>query len=168
MVSQLIADALQVSSEKAAPLAVLVHQKTGGNPYFVNEFLKSLHHESLLTFDPDEGEWNWDLAEIQKRGITDNVVTLMAEKIQRLPQQTQKAVQLAACIGNTFDLYTLSLVYGHTQARTATDLWPAIEQGLLLPIGDAYKFVHDSGSEIATLTVVTTDSLHRRIVQIRA
>ncbi len=154
MVSQLIADALQVSSEQAAPLAVLVHQKTGGNPYFVNEFLKSLHHESLLSFDPDEGGWNWDLGEIQKRGITDNVVTLMAEKIQRLPPQTQKAIQLASCIGNTFDLFTLSLVYGHTQARTATDLWPAIEEGLLLPIGDAYKFVHDPDSETATLTVV--------------
>jgi predicted ATPase/serine phosphatase RsbU (regulator of sigma subunit)/tRNA A-37 threonylcarbamoyl transferase component Bud32 len=154
VVSQLIADALQVSSDQAAPLAVLVHQKTGGNPYFVNEFLKSLHHESLLTFDSDDGGWNWDLGEIQKRGITDNVVTLMAGKIQQLPQQTQKAIQLASCVGNTFDLFTLSLVYGHTQARTATDLWPAIEEGLLLPIGDAYKFVHDPGSETATLTVV--------------
>jgi predicted ATPase/serine phosphatase RsbU (regulator of sigma subunit)/tRNA A-37 threonylcarbamoyl transferase component Bud32 len=151
---RLIADALQVSPEQAAPLAVLVQQKTGGNPYFVNEFLKSLHHESLLTFDSIGRKWNWDLGEIQKRGITDNVVTLMAGKIQQLPPQTQNAVQLASCIGNTFDLFTLSLVYGHTQARTATDLWPAIEEGLLLPIGDAYKFVHAPGSETATFTVV--------------
>jgi predicted ATPase/serine phosphatase RsbU (regulator of sigma subunit)/tRNA A-37 threonylcarbamoyl transferase component Bud32 len=154
MVGQLIADALQVSLNQAAPLAVLVHQKTGGNPYFVNEFLKSLHHESLLTFDSDDATWNWDLGEIQKRGITDNVVILMAEKIRRLPLQTQKTVQLASCVGNTFDLFTLSLVYGNTQAQTATDLWPAIEEGLLLPIGDAYKFVHEPGAETATLTVV--------------
>ena len=153
-VSRLIADALQVSSEAAAPLGVLVHQKTGGNPYFVNEFLKSLHHESLLTFDSNEGAWKWDLGEIQKRGITDNVVTLMAGKIQRLPRETRKAVQLASCIGNTFDLYTLSLVCSQTQARTATDLWPAIEEGLLLPIGDSYKFVHGSGSDTATMTVL--------------
>ena len=36
---QLIADALRCEPERAAPLAQLVHEKTGGNPFFAIQFL---------------------------------------------------------------------------------------------------------------------------------
>jgi predicted ATPase/serine phosphatase RsbU (regulator of sigma subunit) len=144
---QFIADALHTKIQRNIPLAALVHQKTGGNPYFMNEFLKSLHEEQLLVFDAAEGEWEWDLGEIQQKGITDNVVTLMTGKIQRLPQNTERALRTAACLGSSFDLTTLSFVLGQTQARTASDLWDAIQEGLVLPIGDSYKFVREFGSE---------------------
>jgi predicted ATPase len=36
--------------------------KTGGNPFFMNEFLKSLYAEKLIKFDfPPKGGWQWDL-----------------------------------------------------------------------------------------------------------
>lgn len=143
---QFIADALHTEYQRNVPLAALVHQKTGGNPYFMNEFLKSLHEDALLVFDSDEGEWEWDLEEIQQKGITDNVVTLMTGKIQRLPQNTERALRTAACLGCSFDLTTLSIVLGQTQARTASDLWGAIQEGLVLPVGDSYKFVREAGS----------------------
>ena len=38
-VEQLIADALRCEPERAAPLAQLVHEKTGGNPFFAIQFL---------------------------------------------------------------------------------------------------------------------------------
>lgn len=143
---QFIADALHTQLQRNIPLATLVHQKTGGNPYFMNEFLKSLHEEQLLVFDVAEGEWKWDLEEIQQKGITDNVVTLMTGKIQRLPQNSERTLRTAACLGSSFDLSTLSIVLGQTQARIASDLWDAIQEGLVLPIGDSYKFVREFGS----------------------
>ena len=48
---------------------------------------------------------------------------------------------LAACIGGSFDLATLALVSGERARQVATDLWPAIEQGLILPLSDTYKLV---------------------------
>ena len=52
---QLIADALRCEPERAAPLAQLVHEKTGGNPFFAIQFLSALAEEGLLTFDHDAG-----------------------------------------------------------------------------------------------------------------
>ena len=52
---QLIADALHCEPERAAPLAQLVHEKTGGNPFFAIQFLSALAEEGLLTFDHDDG-----------------------------------------------------------------------------------------------------------------
>jgi predicted ATPase len=58
---QLIADALRCESERSAPLAELVHDKTGGNPFFAIQFISSLADERMLTFDHDAAHWSWDL-----------------------------------------------------------------------------------------------------------
>lgn len=114
-VSQLIADTLQSDIETVKSLAELVVKKTGGNPFFVNEFLKTLHAESLITFTPPSvvsgkgGFWQWDIAQIEAMDITDNVVELMISKLQKLPPVTQQILQLAACVG-AFDLNTLSII----------------------------------------------------------
>jgi predicted ATPase/signal transduction histidine kinase len=122
-------------------LAELVFQKTEGNPFFVNQFLTSLYERKLLIFNAAAGQWRWNLEHIRREGITANVAQLMAEKIQRLPQATQRALQLAACVGNTFELAMLAVVCEQGARETAADVWTAVREGLVLPIGDAYKYV---------------------------
>ena len=80
----LISEALRCEMERAAPLAQLVHEKTGGNPFFANRFIASLAEEGLLTFDHDAGCWSWDLGRIRAKGYTDNLVDLMVGKLTRL------------------------------------------------------------------------------------
>src|ERR1700677_3868148 len=48
----------------ARPLAQLVHEKTGGNPFFTIQFLSELAEEGLLTFQHGEGRWSWNLERI--------------------------------------------------------------------------------------------------------
>src|SRR5580692_9583173 len=47
-VERLIGDALRCGPNAAGPLALLVHEKTGGNPFFAIQFLVSLSEEGLL------------------------------------------------------------------------------------------------------------------------
>jgi predicted ATPase/class 3 adenylate cyclase len=140
-VQQLLADTLHSSGEQVAPLAELVTARTGGNPFFLNEFLKSLYAEQLITFNQNQGLWEWDLPEIQRRDITDNVIELMADKVQKLPDETRQVLRLAACIGNQFDLYTLAVIYQKTQQETANDLWQALVEGLVFPLDENYNLV---------------------------
>jgi predicted ATPase/class 3 adenylate cyclase len=140
-INHLIADTLKCDKERAKPLAELVLVKTQGNPFFMNEFLKSLYTEKLFEFDFQRGVWQWNLEEIKARGITDNVVELMALKIQQLPEMTQEVLKLAACIGNQFDLKILSIVEEKSQKATAAQLWSAVQEGLILVVGDDYKFL---------------------------
>jgi ABC-type dipeptide/oligopeptide/nickel transport system ATPase component len=77
-INQLIADTLHCATTNSLPLAKLVQQKTDGNPFFMNEFLKSLYSEGLLGFDYQSRKWRWLIAQIQEQGITDNIVSLMA------------------------------------------------------------------------------------------
>ncbi|WP_206602848.1 ATP-binding protein [Leptolyngbya ohadii] len=139
-ISHLIADTLHSDSIAVQPLAELVIRKTSGNPFFVNQFLKTLYQEGLLTFttplNEDKPCWQWDIAQIEALDITDNVVELMIQKLRKSPESTQQVLQLAACMGNRFDLQTLSIIYKRSPIDTYQDLLPTIEEGLVLPTSE--------------------------------
>src|SRR5580698_2050426 len=103
-VERLIADALQCGLDSAGPLALLVYEKTGGNPFFAIQFLMALAEEELLRFDRKSAAWIWELSRSQARRYSDNVVDLMLGKLRRLPHQTQTALQQFACLGNVADM----------------------------------------------------------------
>lgn len=115
-----------------APLAQLIMDKTAGNPFFVNEFLRTLYSDGLIHFNATQHQWQWDLQLIQAQAITDNVVDLMLGKMHKLPKDTQQLLQLAACIGSRFDLSTLATLAAATNTDVASTLWPALQAGLLL------------------------------------
>lgn len=131
-VNQLISDMLKCRKEDALELAMLVTKKTAGNPFFMDEFLKTLYQDKLLEFDGNRGSWVWDNKRIEDRGITENVVDLMAGKIQTLSLPVQEVLKYAACIGNNFDLNTLSIVCERPKREIVTELWAAIKKGLII------------------------------------
>jgi len=143
-VNQLIADTLKCSESLALPLSLLVSQKTQGNPFFATQFIKALHQDRLIQFNFESGFWECDIAQVTTQAVTDDVVAFMAFQLQRLPQSTQNILQLAACIGNQFDLATLAIVSESSEIETAADLWKALQEGLLLTTGDVYKFFQHS------------------------
>ncbi|BAY74650.1 multi-sensor signal transduction multi-kinase [Nostoc linckia NIES-25] len=139
-VNNLVADTLKCAEDLAWNLSVLIYQKTKGNPFFATQFLKALHQENLIQFDIELGCWQFDIAQVTTQAVTDDVVAFMALQLRKLPPSTQQVLQLGACIGNQFDLETLAIVSEHSQIETAASLWKALQEGLILPIGDIYKF----------------------------
>jgi diguanylate cyclase (GGDEF)-like protein len=139
-VLQLVADTLHAAPEEVAPLAQLCLEKTRGNPFFLGQFLRSLHDQGDIHYDREHGAWRWDLERIQRRGMTDNVVTLLLAKLTTLPPDTQQLLALAAHLGNRFDQRELMAIGGREAEATADVLWPALQAGLLVPLNEDYKF----------------------------
>ena len=146
---KLLADSLHCEPEHAAPLAELIHQKTTGNPFFAIQFISTLADEGLLTFDYGEGRWVWDLRRIHAKGFTDNVVELMVGKLNRLPVETQKALQRFACMGNSAEFEMLQMVYQGSVEALHDHLWEAVWRGLIFRTDDSYRFLHDRVQEAA-------------------
>jgi PAS domain S-box-containing protein len=147
-VGRLVADALHSERDAAHPLAQLVQEKTGGNPFFAIQFLTALAEEGLLRFDPEATAWIWDLALIRAKGYTDNVVELMMGKLKRLSGATQEGLRQFACLGNEVEIATLALVYGESE-EIHTSLLEATCTGLILRREGAYAFLHDRVREAA-------------------
>ncbi|WP_341530170.1 serine/threonine-protein kinase PknK [Nostoc sp. UHCC 0302] len=150
-VAQLIADTLHSDTAWIQPLAELVINKTDGNPFFVNEFLKTLYAENLLSFDFASRIWQWNIAQIHARDITDNVVELMIGKLKQLPQSTQNLLSLAACVDANFSLNILAIICEKSPDELYPALVEAVHAGVILPISELdaqlliqdYKFLHD-------------------------
>jgi serine/threonine protein kinase len=142
-VGRLIADALQCEPGRARPLAELVQDKTGGNPFFTIQFFMELAEERLLAFDPATRTWQWNIDRIRAKSYTDNVVDLMAGKLRRFSSTTQQALKQLACLGNVAGVATLTTVHGTTEEATQADLREAVRAGLVLHRESAFRFLHD-------------------------
>jgi predicted ATPase len=156
-ISQLIADTLYSDTDSVKPLAELVMRKTGGNPFFVNQFLQTLYAENLIIFDFPEHSWQWNIDQIEAQNITDNVVELMIGKLKKLPALTQQVLRLASCIGASFYLNTLAIVSEKPKEVIFSDLVVAVQTGFILPTSELdenlliqdYKFLHDRVQQAA-------------------
>ncbi|ADO72242.1 Sensor protein [Stigmatella aurantiaca DW4/3-1] len=172
-VEQLVADAFLCDADRSAPLARLLWERSNGNPFFLKQLLSTLHEDRLIEFLPDVGAWSWNLEVIRARGLTDNVIELMTLKIQKLPEATQRVLAFASCIGNRFELVPLAIVYGDSAAVTEKTLYPAIEEGLILPLEDTlgeatYRFLHDRVQQ-ATYSLIpegSRASIHLEIARL--
>ncbi|XXX73144.1 AAA family ATPase [Sorangium sp. So ce134] len=148
-VAALVAGALHAPAEQVEPLAQLVHEKTGGNPFFAIQFLMELHQEGLIAFDAEAGAFRWDIAAIRDKGFSDNVVDLMVGKLKRLSAPAQDALKLAACLGSSLTLDTLAVVAKRPAAELFEALSEAAREGLILRRNGAYRFLHDRVQQAA-------------------
>ena len=164
-ISQLLVHTCHCRPEEAKPLAELLVRKTGGNPFFVSQFLTVLSEKDLIHYSPEEKRWIWELAAIEFLAVTENVVDLLVDRLHRFSSETRRLLSLAACIGNTFDLESLELISGEGSGEICENLLPALETGLILGFSQApqldnptagasaesgsFKFLHDRVQQAA-------------------
>src|SRR5260370_38943812 len=127
----------------------LIHEKTAGNPFFAIQFISALAEQELLKVDNGEARWSWDLNRIYAKGYTDNVADLMVGKLNRLPVETQSALQQLACLGNSAEFATIQMVYQESNEGMHSQLWEAVKGGLIFRSEDSYKCLHDRVQEAA-------------------
>lgn len=155
--ARLVSDALGGGYDHGAPIADIVAAKTGGNPFFVTQFMTLLAEERLLVADPESGVWKYDLAEIRRQPSTDNVVEVIVTRIGRLPQPTIEALKVAACLGGRFETATLALAMRWSEQETRASVTSALREGLLVEHRDdssdystqGYRFLHDRVQQAA-------------------
>ncbi len=166
-INHLVADTLLCQLEVARPLSELVYQKTQGNPFFSTQFLRGLHGEGCITFNLDGGYWQCDLTLVRQLALTDDVVEFMVGRLQKLPKGTQDVLKLAACIGNRFNLATLAIICEESQEEVAADLWSALQEGLVLPESETYKFFQGGNVEVEVAIDIPVNYrfLHDRVQQ---
>ncbi|OHD11883.1 MAG: hypothetical protein A2086_15445 [Spirochaetes bacterium GWD1_27_9] len=142
----LLSESLYTDKSKLKDLTNIVNSKTGGNPFFIQEFLKSLYEDKFIEFN---NGWKWDITKIQGAKITGNVVELMAGKIKKLPEKTFNVIKIATCMGVKFYLDSLAHIYGKSEDDTLKDLQEAFVEGFIIKVDDDAKFVHDRVREAA-------------------
>ena len=146
-------------------LARIVSERTQGNPFFVAQFLKRLHREHMVRLDPESSGYLIDIEKIVSLSYTENVIELMVARLSSLEKPVQQVIQVASCVGNQFSMVDLVGLLNRTPAQVSADLWPAIQENLVIPLNDEYKVVHRSNKDHDRLSRILYRFQHDRIQQ---
>ena len=139
-----------------------MHERTGGNPLEILQFLASLHAEGLLALDREDMIWRWQLEPAVNRGLTDDLVVT---KLAALPPDCRRLVDLLACLGSEGEVELLAELAELPPDLAHRRLLPAVRGGLLLARADVYRFAHDRFRQTAYQAIPEHERLaaHLRI-----
>lgn len=105
-------DAFNLSKQEIDILVIIIMEKSGNNPFYINQFLKKLIEEKHLIYDILLGSWNFSFRKNEFFFLMPNVASLLSMDFDNLSFQIKRVLSLAACIGSTFTANVISLVLG--------------------------------------------------------
>ena len=147
---QLLADSLTCSTEECLELGNIFHEKTNGNPFFIKQLLTKSYEEESIFFDTSTNVWKWDLQKINTSITTNNVIDLIIEKINKLPEDMKEILKYSAVIGNKISLDIISGICGKPSKETLKVVKLLIKENFFVINSSfhsqndiTYKFYHD-------------------------
>ncbi|MBQ5946077.1 EAL domain-containing protein [Massilia sp. ST3] len=164
-VGELVDGMLHCGDAPAQPLAALLHQKTGGNPFFAAQFIQDVAGRGLLAFDPAARAWRWNLDGIRAMDATDNAAAALVDKLAQLPPAAGALLQLLASLGSEVHEQSLLELSELPEADSRAALGAAMRAGLVFLGGGKIRFLHDRVQEAAYLSqpAPARAALHARI-----
>jgi diguanylate cyclase (GGDEF)-like protein/PAS domain S-box-containing protein len=131
----LLAEMLRLDGVEAARLAEAVGARTAGNPFDTVELVNALRREGALV--SDDAGWRWDADTIRRFVGASDVLDLLAARIERLPADTGRLLQIMACLSGDIDSGLLAAAAGLTEDQIRERLAPALEDGLLVAVASS-------------------------------
>ena len=148
-VDHFIAATLDEREQPLDELARIVHEKTGGNPFYVTQLMRALVDERAVQYNDELQRWTWNAIAVGGHQQTDNVVDLLILRFGRLPPGTREALRILACIGAGANDPLLARVACVEVEELRHRLEPAEKSGLIVRHDGALAFSHDRVQEAA-------------------
>lgn len=127
----------------------MIHRRTSGNPFFINQLLRTLLETGAIRFDPLSESWSWQPDGAKGAATPRDIASFMAEKLAGLPPETRHLVRHMACVGRTVNTDLLCALMAVEPATLRRQIRPLIDSGLLVEETADYAFVHDRVFEAA-------------------
>jgi predicted ATPase len=149
-------------------LAKLVYEKSGGNPFFAEEILRSLAEERMV----QPGQKGWVVPDVSKIRIPDTVKAVVTRRLERLDEACQRTLSLAAVVGREFDFQVLREITGLEEDQLVNHLDECLRNGLIqerrVPTGEIYAFTDNQVRDVLyeEVSTVRRRRLHIQVGQI--
>jgi len=145
-----------------------VYEKSGGNPFFVEEVLRSLAEERMI----QPGEKGWTVPDVSRIQIPKTVKAVVTQRLKRLDEACQRTLSLAAVVGREFDFQVLREITGLEEDQLVNHLDECLRSGLIqerrVPTGEIYAFTDNQVRDVLyeEVSTVRRRRYHLQIGQI--
>ncbi|HZQ08510.1 MAG TPA: adenylate/guanylate cyclase domain-containing protein [Anaerolineae bacterium] len=143
----------------------LILTKADGNPFFVEEVIRSLLDQKLVVRD---GQHWRATREISKIAIPDTLAGVITARLDRLDEESKRTAQTAAVVGREFQFDVLANIFDMPQVlEPSLDTLQArelVRRKMGVP-SEAYLFKHALTQETAYSTLLKSKraGLHKRV-----
>ncbi len=124
-VSSLLAK--QLGAPVSKELSQLICSRTSGNPFFVEEVVRSLVEQGLLA----KSGGSWTVGGIKQVEIPSSVRTIIKQRTSRLSEECNQLLSIASLIGMEFDFDILRLASGFSEEESMALLESAVKLRLV-------------------------------------
>lgn len=148
-------------------LRQLILRKTEGNPYFVEEIVRTLIEQGVVYQTEDGLRWK-AATRVEDIAIPDTLHGLLVARIDRLDAEARATLQLASVIGRSFYLRVLRAISDSTRALdkdlAALQRVELVREAMRLPELE-YIFKHELARDAAYNTILLRRrrELHRQV-----
>jgi predicted ATPase/class 3 adenylate cyclase len=158
----------QELDEDGRELAEEVTQETAGNPFFAGELLRHLIESGAIAQGSD-GRWGLR-SSIVDLGLPQSVREVVSRRVERLGEQSQQILTMAAAIGRTFDVELLELLIDGDGDELLDALETGVQASLLVESLERvgrFSFAHAliSHALYDTLGATRRRWLHKRVAE---
>ncbi|MGH2587194.1 MAG: ATP-binding protein, partial [Dehalococcoidia bacterium] len=160
-----LAEAVLGTDERLAPVSDLLVEQAEGNPLYLEEILRALAEQGAIT--PADGGWRLASSSVQAV-LPPSLKGLLQDRIDRLPEQRKRLLQIAAVAGRRFPPGLIGEIAGDG-ADIAGQLDELVRDGFLdlSESTDGLRFRHALMQEAAysSLLLRHRRSYHRRVAE---
>ncbi len=109
--------AAQIIDGELAPTAVhFIHQKTNGNPLFIEHLVLSMWEQRMLLVDEVSGEYK--LSQTAVDSVPETLQAVLISRLDRLSPEARRLAQVAAVLGPVFDVPVLAAMVSSAGERS--------------------------------------------------
>jgi tetratricopeptide (TPR) repeat protein/KaiC/GvpD/RAD55 family RecA-like ATPase len=135
----------------------LVFQKTRGNPFFVEEVIKSLKEEEVIYREEDK----WRIKEVSRIEFPKTVRSVIKRRISRLDDESQNVLTMASFIGKDFTFEALQAVTGVEEDKLLEIMEKMFKTELI-----KQKVIH--GEDLCSFAdIIVRDVVHEEVSPLR-
>lgn len=162
-------DALLGDDPGLAALRLTLVNRTGGNPFFLEEIVHALVAAGTLA--GENNRYNL-VAPVRDQDIPPKVQDIIAMRIDRLNFADKRLLQIAAAYGYEIEVTLLAAIADVSEEQLWTNLSQLVEMEFLLiashPTNDVLQFKHPLTHDVAYQSLLRTEQkrLHRRILAV--
>jgi len=135
----------------------LVYEKTRGNPFFVEEVIKSLKEEEVIYREKNK----WKIKEVSRIEFPETVKSVIKARISRLDEEPQHVLTMASFVGNDFSFEALCAVTGFEEDKLLGVMEKMLKTGLVKE-----RVIHGQGV-YSFADIIVRDVVHEEVSLVR-